>query len=800
MNSPEHELPTAGCDLQRVQDFLNSDHYHLEDTELIAHLDMCPDCRRYLEAQAGDPLRWQQAKDLLQTNEFDQASRVEFSAATCCGTDLCQPATAKDVLDLLVPSEFPNHLGRLGTYEVTGIVGVGGMGVVLKAIDPSLDRVVALKVLSPRLANSENARKRFAREAKAAAAVLHPNVIPIHSVSSSSTLPYLVMSYIRGGSLQKRLDQEGALPLVEILRIGSQIAAGLAAAHEQGLIHRDIKPENILLEEGVERVTITDFGLARSVDDNTITQLGSIAGTPQYMSPEQASGEQLDQQSDLFSLGSLLYALCTGRPPYRDDTSYGVMRKIIDEAPTPIQKLSPETPNWMVSIVDQLMAKKKEDRFASAKEVHTLLDACLSHVQQPLSNPIPSKLLSKQTSIAKKNRMKIIAGIGLAMVVMLLGIGQLRFNYLNSKTMEDHHVFKPLSELDGYIESMMNSKYEPVFLTLAGLGKDENYLSIFPTDGGATIRYSAYDTSDYLNKPQAKYLTRLTAAANSMSLPVLEKNDLKSDGTVKGINYELRIVGNPETIASATKKLLTEIFQINQSSICGFRYLNMPGEYSTSKGQEPRKLSKEEFMHEFDSEKYVYMGEQETRIFLIPRDLALEMPVTLDSKILYTDVRKLNSEELKKIRSSMCLVQESSSNQEKNVPANNPAPPSASSDVSNILGTWRVIFSEDSGRAAPPEALQNIRFVITKDKVIMESKGRKQEATYKLNPSTWPKSIDLTEDGHTKPGIYDLQGDTLRICTSETTDIRPSTFISQPDSVNDLVITMKRVSLLGSRM
>lgn len=102
------------------------------------------------------------------------------------------------------------------------------------------------------------------------------------------------------------------------------------------------------------------------MDDNTITQLGSSAGTPQYMSPEQARGEQLDQQSDLFSIGSLLYALCTGRPPYRDDTSYGVMRKFIDEVPTPIRKLSPETPTWMVAIVEQLMAKKKEDRFASA--------------------------------------------------------------------------------------------------------------------------------------------------------------------------------------------------------------------------------------------------------------------------------------------------------------------------------------------------------------------------------------------------------------------------------------------------
>ena len=201
--------------------------------------------------------------------------------------------------------------------------------------------------MAPHLANNATARKRFSREAKAAAAVLHPNVIPIHCVSSDDAIPYLVMAYIRGGSLQKRLEREGPLPTVEILRIGSQIAAGLAAAHEQGLVHRDIKPENILLEEGVERVTLTDFGLARAVDDASVTREGTIAGTPQYMSPEQARGESVDQKSDLFSLGSVLYALCTGRPPFRADSSYGVMRRISDSAPTPIRELNPDIPDWL---------------------------------------------------------------------------------------------------------------------------------------------------------------------------------------------------------------------------------------------------------------------------------------------------------------------------------------------------------------------------------------------------------------------------------------------------------------------
>ena len=390
MSAGKEQEARSECDPCRIRDFLESDQYQLEASDLIQHLDECEACRQLLESEVGGTEVWGRITDLLRPSEFDQASRAEFSSATRSGPLVDQPSIVKEVLASLVPAEDPYHLGRLGPYQITGVVGVGGMGVVLKAIDPSLDRVVAVKVMSPRLANQEKARQRFAREAKAAAAVLHPNVVPIHSVSSETTLPYLVMACIRGGSLQKRLEREGALPLVEILRIGSQIAAGLAAAHEQGLVHRDIKPENILLEEGVERVTITDFGLARAVDDHSVTQLGAIAGTPQYMSPEQARGEVIDQQSDLFSLGCVLYALCTGRPPFQAETSYVVMRKIIDENPVPIQKRNREIPEWMSRIVNKLMAKQPSERFRSAQEVYSLLEECLSHVQQPNSKPLPS--------------------------------------------------------------------------------------------------------------------------------------------------------------------------------------------------------------------------------------------------------------------------------------------------------------------------------------------------------------------------------------------------------------------------
>ena len=287
------------------------------------------------------------------------------------------------ILKLLAPTDDDRMIGRWGTYEVVGVVGTGGMGVVLKAFDAALNRYVAIKILAPHLGTSGAAIRRFSREGKAAAAVVHDNVIEIHGVAEAAGLPYLVMPYVRGPSLQRRLDDEGPLAVVEILRVGMQAAAGLAAAHAQGLVHRDVKPANILLADGIERVKLTDFGLARAADDASLTRTGVIAGTPQYMSPEQARGEPVDPRSDLFSLGSVLYAMCTGRPPFRAETSYGVLRRITDEEPRPIREINPDIPDWLCGIVTKLMAKRPEDRFQSASEVAALLEQCLAHVQQP---------------------------------------------------------------------------------------------------------------------------------------------------------------------------------------------------------------------------------------------------------------------------------------------------------------------------------------------------------------------------------------------------------------------------------
>ena len=292
----------------------------------------------------------------------------------------------------LEPSDNPNALGRLGGYDVLEIIGRGGMGVVLKGFDRELNRNIAIKVLAPHLAVSSLAKKRFAREAQAAAAVVHPHVMAIHQVQQSGRLPFLVMPLVAGESLAQRLAEQGRLELKETLRIGMQAAAGLAAAHEQGLVHRDVKPANILLEKGVERAVLTDFGLARAADDAALTRRGLIAGTPQYMSPEQAQGEFVDSRSDLFSLGCVLYEMATGVSPFRADSTLATLRRLVDHPPPSLSTLNPELPPWFVAIVNRLLEKDPSHRYATAQEVSELLEQCLAHVQQPTAVPLPASV------------------------------------------------------------------------------------------------------------------------------------------------------------------------------------------------------------------------------------------------------------------------------------------------------------------------------------------------------------------------------------------------------------------------
>jgi len=333
---------------------------------------------------------------------------------------------AEVALKFLQPSTRPDSLGRLGHYDVLQVLGRGGFGIVLRAFDDILQRVVAVKALAPELAATSPARKRFLREARSSAKVRHENIVQVYAVEEQP-LPYLVMEFIPGETLQQRLDRTGPLDAIEMVRIGRQIAEGLAAAHSTGLIHRDIKPANILIEAGPhERVKITDFGLARAADDASLTQSGFLAGTPMFMAPEQARGETLDHRADLFSLGSVLYQMASGRPPFRAPTTLAVLKRVADEPARPITEIIPETPNWLCAIIAKLHAKNPDQRFQSAREVADLLADCETKLKakQVVRIDLPVASVKPAGPSASAGRTWFVASAVLLLPVIVLTVAE----------------------------------------------------------------------------------------------------------------------------------------------------------------------------------------------------------------------------------------------------------------------------------------------------------------------------------------------------------------------------------------
>ena len=312
-----------------------------EAEDLEAHLAHCPQCVDTMHTIKGEDtlIEAMRAQAALARPKIDETvshlmvvlkgwkppgSLDGSGARTEDGSSAVQ-----ELIAMLAPPAGPEELGRLGSYRILRVLGVGGMGAVFEAEDALLRRRVALKVLQPMLAASSAARKRFLREARATAAVAHDHIVTIYQVGEDRNLPFLAMQFLEGETLEARWQREAPLPVAEIVRIGGELAQGLASAHSQGLLHRDVKPANIWLEADRGRVKILDFGLAWVLDgQGPLTAHGTVVGTPAYMSPEQARGEPADIRSDLFSLGSVLYVLCTGQPPFQAASAFGIMEKV----------------------------------------------------------------------------------------------------------------------------------------------------------------------------------------------------------------------------------------------------------------------------------------------------------------------------------------------------------------------------------------------------------------------------------------------------------------------------------------
>ena len=403
-------------------------------TQIESHISKCQHCQnRLLELAVNSTWRsdivancsdLQQEMDLEDSASFDSIHADWACINTPSGDEFDLQTVDQMLKEVLQSPTHPEMLGRLGRYDVEGVIGSGGMGVVLRGFDRELHRPVAIKMILPRLSKNGTAKQRFGREARAAATVLHPNVIGIHDIGETEGVPWLVMPLIAGPTLRTLVEHNGALPERDIVRIGVQIASGLAAAHSQGLVHRDVKPENILVDNQINRVVITDFGLARRETDEAMTQTGFLAGSVNYMSPEQSRGGDLDSRSDLFSLGGLLFFLATGEAPFRSSSPMGVIHSISNDSHIKVQSLNSEISTTLANVVDRLLEKKPESRFQSATELESFLNDYLVHLHQPLQADVPKlpELRHPEPNRETSNLQNSLRASLLKAIVLLVGL------------------------------------------------------------------------------------------------------------------------------------------------------------------------------------------------------------------------------------------------------------------------------------------------------------------------------------------------------------------------------------------
>ncbi len=350
---------------------------------LKEHLRRCSACARVVEGLAvTDTLASALGGGAL-ANRAEEALRPSLATLPPVSAgDLPATEPADRSYDFLAPPQAPGEMGRLGPYRVLKVLGQGGMGVVFLGEDVRLGRAVALKAMLPEMARKPAARERFLREARAAASLEHDHIVPIYQVDEDRGVPYIAMPLLKGLSLEdwlRRQEGPGAagVTLPQILKLGREIARGLAAAHARGLVHRDIKPANIWLDATAGgRVKILDFGLARgTAGEQNLTQSGAIVGTPAYMAAEQARGEKTDSRADLFSLGVVLYRLCTGRLPFRGDNTMSTLLALALETPPPPRQVNPATPQGLSDLVMKLLEKDPARRLATAQEVIKAIQA-----------------------------------------------------------------------------------------------------------------------------------------------------------------------------------------------------------------------------------------------------------------------------------------------------------------------------------------------------------------------------------------------------------------------------------------
>jgi serine/threonine protein kinase len=341
---------------QKLQDFALGILPKEDALWLQRHVIDCPRCRAAIEELGGKaaleetlgPPNRQAARHETPTQEDKASKRSDYA--------------------FLSPPAGPGEIGRLGDYCVIRLLGEGGMGLVFLAEDIHLGRPVALKVMKPALQSDAEGWQRFVREARMMAAVKHDNLVTVYQAGQAGEVFYFAMELLEGESLGDWLKRHPRADPAEVVRLGREIARGLAAIHQHHLVHRDLKPANIWLEGRQRRVKILDLGIVRHTKDE-LTLTGTVLGTPGYMSPEQARGDPVDARSDLFSLGCVLYTLATGTRPFTGNSSMAVLTALAVDKPTPVHERNPQVPEPLSDLIMQLLAKRADMRPQSADEV-----------------------------------------------------------------------------------------------------------------------------------------------------------------------------------------------------------------------------------------------------------------------------------------------------------------------------------------------------------------------------------------------------------------------------------------------
>jgi serine/threonine protein kinase len=478
--------------------------------------ELCADCPQLLPELRERLKRMAAMEKLLAPTGQETDSGVAAHEMETAAPGGVPPTEDPKGFPFLGPPQGADELGQLGEFRIVRLLGQGGMGAVFEAEDPVLQRRVALKVMLPQIAAEATARQRFLREARAMAAVQHKRIIAVHQCGEATTtagpVPFLVMPLLRGETLGARLKREPRPPLTEVMRIGREMAEGLAVAHAAGLIHRDVKPENVWLEtrhltprppfppgrekdrrsllppveegskwpallpplpsveEGGQggkglHVKLLDFGLARAAEPEVmLSQRGTVVGTAAYMAPEQAAGEAVDGRSDLFSLGCVLYEMTTGQRPFTGPNLTSILMRIANHHPTPPHQLDAKVPAEWSELVMRLLAKKPGDRPASAAEV----------VAAIRSTDTGSPDLFKTEAAARRSvdkprggrRWATAAGVGLGVVLLTAALAVVFFRssgptITTNRPEAGAHPSVPVAALRGDIDVLIWEKGNP---------------------------------------------------------------------------------------------------------------------------------------------------------------------------------------------------------------------------------------------------------------------------------------------------------------------------------------------------